>query len=120
MQFDDSEEGADKKSFASTARDAASLMYEQKTPHHEESRSSSSQDAKWQEQWFSHEDRRMDKLDLQMSAEVMRCGDKNDAYARLHSRTLYRFTLSCFCGIGHCIAHLYDTTSVPLPVHISP
>ncbi|CAN0063551.1 unnamed protein product, partial [Pylaiella littoralis] len=73
-QFDDSEEGADKKSFASTARDAASLMYEQKAPHHEESRSSSSQDAKWQEQWFSHEDRRMDKLDLQMSAEENELG----------------------------------------------
>lgn len=37
----------------------------------EDSRSSSSQDDKWQEKWFSHEDKRFDRLGLEVKSDVM-------------------------------------------------
>lgn len=67
MQFDDSDEGSGTKKFAGTARDEG-LLFEEKEPE-DDSRSSKSQDDKWQEQWFSHEDKRLDKLGL----EVRQC-----------------------------------------------
>lgn len=67
MQFDDSEEGTGKKTFAGTARDDGEGLFEPRPPPRDnESRSSSSSDDKWQEQWFAHEDKRMDKLGLEV------------------------------------------------------
>ncbi|CAB1096110.1 unnamed protein product [Ectocarpus sp. CCAP 1310/34] len=62
-QFEDSDEGSGTKKFAGTARDEE-LLFEEKEPE-DDSRSSKSQDDKWQEQWFSHEDKRLDKLGLE-------------------------------------------------------
>ena len=65
IQFDDSEEGSGKKTLAGTARDEA--LFEPRPPPREaDSRSSSSPEDKWQEQWFAHEDKRMDKLGLEV------------------------------------------------------
>ncbi|CAM9211583.1 unnamed protein product [Hapterophycus canaliculatus] len=62
-QFDDSEEDSAKKKFSGTAREDGEL-FEKRPPKMEDSRSSS-RDDKWQEQWFSHEDKRIDRLGLE-------------------------------------------------------
>ncbi|CAM9673195.1 unnamed protein product, partial [Scytosiphon promiscuus] len=67
-QFDDSEDGSGKKSFSGSARDDGGL-FEKSPPKMEDSRSSS-QDDKWQEQWFSHEDKRIDRLGLEEGEDM--------------------------------------------------
>eukprot|EP00752_Nemacystus_decipiens_P007994 g7142.t1 len=64
-QFDDSEEGSGKRTLAGTAREDDSLFEPRPPPREDDSRSSSSPDDDWQEQWFAHEDKRMDKLGLE-------------------------------------------------------
>ena len=65
IQFDDSEEGAGKKTLAGSARDET--LFEPRPPRRgEDSHSSSSPTEEWQEEWFAHEDKRMDKLGLEV------------------------------------------------------